>query len=349
MELALRLVGLVDVDVLVGDELGECVRDPLEERVETLLGEHLVEDLGEATVRLGRACGDEAHVGPRRRLDGGRVGHAASNLIGHSRNRLDTASAKIRAAMPDGDARNALLAHLIDHAPTFPPASMPVDEALAEDARAAASPHAFMLARLVWPASRLGELPPTDRAISAVLDAPVSADSRVEAIETPPFFDPGAGGSGFPTLGEVYVETPLDEGLEDRLDHLAEHGLRAKVRCGGARVPTAAALAGFVRACCERRLVFKATAGLHHAVRSNGEHGLLNLLAAVLFAGEEEAALWEVDSSAFALDAGSFAWRNRSASADELARVRREVLHSIGSCSFFEPVDELLALGMLPS
>ena len=130
---------------------------------------------------------------------------------------------------------------------------------------------------------------------------------------------------------------------------LAEHGLRAKVRCGGATVPTAAALADFVRACRERGLVFKATAGLHHAVRSNGEHGFLNLLAAVVFAGEEEAALAEVDPSAFALDAESFAWRDRSASADELARVRRDELHSIGSCSFFEPVDELLALGMLPS
>jgi hypothetical protein len=249
--------------------------------------------------------------------------------------------------MPDDDARHALLARLIDHAPTFPPASMPVDEALAVDARAAASRHAFMLARLVWPASRLGELPPTDRAISAVLDAPVLADSRVQAIETPPFFDPGARGSGFPTLGEVYVETQLDEGLEDRLDHLAELGLRAKVRCGGATVPTAAALAGFVRACRERGLVFKATAGLHHAVRSNGEHGLLNLLAAAVFAGEEEAALTDVDSSAFALDADSFAWRNRAASVEELARVRRGVLHSIGSCSFFEPIDELLALGML--
>lgn len=249
--------------------------------------------------------------------------------------------------MPDGDARHALLARLIDHAPTFPPASLTVDEALAENARAAASPHAFMLARLVWPASRLGELPPTKRAISAVLDAPVLADPRVEAVEAPPFFEPDAGASGSSTVGEVYVETALDEGLDDRLDHLAEHGLRAKVRCGGAVVPTAAALADFVRACRERRLVFKATAGLHHAVRSNDEHGLLNLLAAVVFAGEEDAALAEVDSSAFALDAGSFVWRDRAASADELARVRREELHSIGSCSYFEPVDELLALGML--
>jgi hypothetical protein len=250
--------------------------------------------------------------------------------------------------MPDGDARHALLARLIDHAPTFPPASLPVDEALAEDARAVASAHAFMLARLVWPASRLGELPPTDRAISAVLDARIPNGFRVEAVEVPPSVDP-EGGDAVVLAGEVYVETPLDAGVEDRLDHLAEQGLRAKVRCGGATVPTAPALAEFVRGCRERGLVFKATAGLHHAVGSNGEHGFLNLLAAIVFAGEEEAALAEVDPSAFALDTASYAWRDRSASADELARVRRDELHSIGSCSFFEPVDELLALGMLSS
>jgi predicted transcriptional regulator len=250
--------------------------------------------------------------------------------------------------MPDVDARRALLARLIDHAPTFPPASLPSDEALAEDARAAASPHAFMLARLVWPASLLGELPPSERAISAVLDVPLPPRSRVEAVEAPPFFDPGASGTGFPDSCEVYVETPLDDGLEDRLDHLAEVGLRAKVRCGGAAVPSAASLARFVRACRERGLVFKATAGLHHAVRSHEEHGFLNLLAAVVFAGEEEAALADADPSAFALDAGSFAWRDRSASAHELARVRRDELHSIGSCSFFEPVDEFVGLRVLP-
>ena len=249
--------------------------------------------------------------------------------------------------MPDVDARRALLARLIDHAPTFPPASLPSDEALAEDARAAASPHAFMLARLVWRASLLGELPPWERPISAVLDAPVSVPDghRVEAVEAPPHFDPG---EALPTEHEVYVETPLDDSLEGRLDQLAELGLRAKIRCGGAAVPTAAALAHFVRACRGRGLVFKATAGLHHAVRWHDEHGFLNLLAAVVFAGDEEAALTEADPSAFALDAGSFAWRGRSASAEELARVRREELHSIGSCSFFEPVDELVALGVLP-
>ena len=36
---------------------------------------------------------------------------------------------------------------------------------------------------------------------------------------------------------EVYVEVPLDDALEQRLDALAAHGLRAKVRCGGASSP----------------------------------------------------------------------------------------------------------------
>ena len=251
--------------------------------------------------------------------------------------------------MGTNDAREALLARLIDHAPTFPPAQLPSGEALAEDARAAASPHAFMLGRLVWRASALADVASYERAHSVVLDAPVPDDPRVEAIETRPFFDPGAAGGGIPRgVAEIYVETPIDDGLEDRLDHLAEHRLRAKVRCGGEVVPDAAELARFVRACRERRLVFKATAGLHHAVRTDGQHGFLNLLAASVFDGDEETALTETDADAFALAAESFAWRDRSAPADEVSRMRGELFHSIGSCSFFEPVEELEALGVLP-
>ena len=47
------------------------------------------------------------------------------------------------------------------------------------------------------------------------------------------------------------------------------------------------------------------------------------------------------------LDAGGLRWRDREAGADELARVRREQLVAVGSCSFFEPVDELQELGIL--
>ena len=122
--------------------------------------------------------------------------------------------------------------------------------------------------------------------------------------------------------------------------------LCAKIRCGGERVPPVGELAEFVRGCRERGVVFKATAGLHHAYpTATGEHGFLNLLAAAVF-GDEENALREV-SGAFALDAESFRWRDRAATPAQLAEVRASLFHSIGSCSFFEPVGELLELGIL--
>lgn len=242
------------------------------------------------------------------------------------------------------DARVALLSRLIDHAPLFPPASLDLPEALAEDARARESAESFMLGRFVCPASRLAELPDVGRGVSVVLEGPFQREERVEAAEVK------ADGelSRFADLApEVYVEVPLDESVEETLDELAAHGLGAKVRCGGATVPSEAALGGFLRACGEREIAFKATAGLHHAVRGDREHGFLNLLAAVVF-GEEEDALAETDPDSFSLDAERFAWRERVAYAGELAHARAERLRSIGSCSFVEPVEELRQLGVLP-
>jgi hypothetical protein len=226
----------------------------------------------------------------------------------------------------------------------FPPASLPVDEALAEDARALGSPHAFMLGRLVWPASSAAALPHA-RTVSLVLDADLPNGARVDAVEAR-FRDDLSSLSGL--AREVYVEVPIDDALEERLDTLAVDGLHAKVRCGGAAVPSDAELARFVRACRERGLAFKATAGLHHAFRTNGEHGLLNLVAAAVFDGHEEDALAERDESAFDLTEGAFRWRGHAASPEELERARRQRLHSVGSCSFFEPVAELESLGVLP-
>jgi hypothetical protein len=242
------------------------------------------------------------------------------------------------------DARHALLANLIDHAPQFPPAALDLPEAVAEDERARASRHAFVLARYVCPASRLGALPDVGRGVSVVLDAPLQPDERVEAVEARFREDLDELAS---IAGEVYVEVPLDDELGERLDRIRDAGLGAKVRCGGASVPSAEELARFVRACRDRRLAFKATAGLHHAVRTDGEHGLLNFLAAATF-GDEEQALSETDAAAFSLDSGTFTWRERALGAEELAAVRRDLLRSIGSCSFFEPIEELEALGMLP-
>jgi hypothetical protein len=129
-------------------------------------------------------------------------------------------------------------------------------------------------------------------------------------------------------------------------DDVASLGARAKIRCGGARIPPVEEVAEFVRGCRDRGVIFKATAGLHHAYpTAEGEHGFLNLLAAAVF-GDEEEALRE-GPPAFALDADSFRWRDREAKPGQLADVRASLFHSIGTCSFFEPVEELEKQGML--
>ena len=233
------------------------------------------------------------------------------------------------------DARRAALSALIDHAPTFPPASLPTPDALDEDRRARTGEHAWMLARLVWPASRLDELDGEERALSVLLDAPYRGDERAEAVETR--WDEGLDG----LEGEAYVELPLGDGLEERIAALAERGLRAKVRCGGAEVPTAEALGRFLSACRAAGVPFKATAGLHHPLAAKGRHGFLNVIAACAF--DDAAALTEE----VRLDPDGLVWRDRTAGADELARVRREQLVAVGSCSFSEPVEDLKELGVL--
>jgi hypothetical protein len=209
------------------------------------------------------------------------------------------------------DARRALLTGLFDHAAMFPPASLPLEEALAEDDRARASEHAWLLGRFVVPEGT--EVP--DRELAVV-------GGRAERHDE-----------------VVYLEgAPLDE--------VAARGMRAKVRCGGAQVPPAAELAAFVRGCRERGLVFKATAGLHHAYpATDGEHGFLNLLAAAVFGDEEEALA--AGRGSFELDERSFRWGSREAPPEQLDEVRATLFHSIGSCSFFEPVGELVELEVL--
>ena len=240
---------------------------------------------------------------------------------------------------PVPDAIRAALAHLIDHAPLFPPASLSVPDAIAEDRRARDDEHAWMLARLVWPSSKLDELKSEDRALSVLLDEALSVtvplSPFVEAVET----RWEAGLDGLP--GEAYVELPLGDGLELRIGALADRGLRAKVRCGGAEVPSPEALGHFLRACRDAGVPFKATAGLHHPLAAEGRHGFLNVLAACAF---EDGAALEEDVE---LAANGLRWRDREAGADELDRVRREQFVAVGSCSFFEPVADLQELEIL--
>jgi hypothetical protein len=121
----------------------------------------------------------------------------------------------------------------------------------------------------------------------------------------------------------------------------------------------------FLAACVAEDVPFKATAGLHHAVRGSYPltyapdsargtmYGFLNVMLAGAFLreGEDEAmarhVLEENDSSAFQFDPTGVAWRGRRLSAEQLAYARNGAIRSFGSCSFREPIDDLSALGLL--
>jgi hypothetical protein len=242
------------------------------------------------------------------------------------------------------DVRHALFGGLIDHAPTFPPEELPLDAGLAEHHRVRKTEHGWIVNRFVCPASKLGELRDEELRLSVVLDTGElpETDPRIEAVEAAGI-DPEI---LFDAAPEIYFELPLRDDVSFRILQLGDLGIRAKVRCGGAVIPSIPRLAELMQACRRLEVPFKATAGLHQPLRHGDEHGFLNLLAAAVF-GDEEDALEDEDPGAFAVSADAFRWRDREASADEIALARRGLFVSFGSCSAQEPIDGLVALGLL--
>ena len=239
-----------------------------------------------------------------------------------------------------------MLERLIDHAALFPPASMSLPEALAEDRAARESAYAHLLNRFVVPAAKLDELPANGMPLSVVLSSPedvgMIAGRDVAALElalkTP---EPRSADllAIYRALGpldvEIYLELVLDEGWRNdvpaAIGAIAAVGGRVKVRCGGQSIPSVEQLALIVACCREAGVPFKATAGLHHALRHGEEHGFLNLLAATRAPVRElESVLAEEDFEAL-----------------DLSAVDRALFVGFGSCSWREPVDDLVELGLL--
>jgi hypothetical protein len=273
------------------------------------------------------------------------------------------------------DPPSALLGRLIDHAALFPPASMSVPDAAAEDRRARASAYAWMLARFVCPASKLEALAremPWHQApgLSVVLDthhfAPLerAADSGapIEAVELrlpdplpgPAFLTETARRLGWTPYFELMLGDRWRDAVPEAVGAVARAGGRVKLRCGGDTVPSVEQVALVLAACRDAGCVLKATAGLHHPIRRGSEHGFINLLAAVTFAHahgagaqELEPVLAEEDPRAFSIAADGIAVHERRADRSEIAAARDRLFASIGSCSWREPVEDLQALGVL--
>ena len=246
----------------------------------------------------------------------------------------------------------AFLTNLIDYAGLYPPAGLPLTSVVERYRRYLASPESWILNRLVLPLAKLAEMPLEDgwRVTLLVDDEPGSLPQAVETLETklPRCLS-------LPT----YCEAPLAE----------IHTAWAKVRTGGLTpemIPSSADLAAFLCAAAVRRVPFKATAGLHHPIRSMraltyaGDspratmHGFLNVFCAAALAwhglgeGTVSELLEETDPAALEFDEAGFAWKGHRLDTSQIHTARREFAHSFGSCSFEEPVADLRELGLLP-
>jgi hypothetical protein len=245
----------------------------------------------------------------------------------------------------------ALLTHLIDYAGLYPPAGLPLPTVAENYSRYLTSPESWMLNRLVLPQAKLDEVQlQTNWKVTLLVDRePGALPPQIETLETK-----ADRRLSLPT----YCEVPLDRIVDGF----------AKIRTGGLTpeaIPAAEDLADFLCKAAERRLAFKATAGLHHPVRSDRPltyapdaprgimHGFVNVFLAAAFAwhGADRATvlkiLSETDAGAFQFRNDEAHWRDQRLTTKQIAEARREFAHSFGSCSFEEPLADLRELGWM--
>ncbi|MGH3575176.1 MAG: hypothetical protein ACRDUW_25730, partial [Pseudonocardiaceae bacterium] len=265
-----------------------------------------------------------------------------------------------------------LLARLVDDAALFAPSGVSVVDAVKEHLTACRAPYGGVIGFLLCPISRFGALVGALRkvrltlpvslslvadtglgglpkAISTALDNPKLVDLRMIEVPAPSDVD-----SNWLVQLTEFVPDDVVRVVEPRrgrpdwlagVRRVAEAGCWPKLRCGGRSVesfPSVEEVADFLAIATSTGQPFKATAGLHYAVRHHEEssglthHGLLNMLVATARAvsgANADEALRCTDAAALAAEAGAL-------SADT-SRFAREVFACYGSMSLTEPVADL--------
>jgi hypothetical protein len=279
-----------------------------------------------------------------------------------------------------GHASPLLFTGLIDDAAMFPPGNAPLDRALAEHLEHRSAWYAELVGPLLVPADRMADLTEIvtvqplparlDVGVIASLGPEVAAEAlqsaatisavRVTGVELPLNTSVDAG-ADWDRLGAdvraVWWEVDRGQDVGAQLDRLAAVDGRlggAKLRTGGvspAAVPSAAEVAAFLRHAIDVDLTFKLTAGLHHAVRTTDpdtgleQHGVLNVLCAIkaaLNGGEED----ELETVLAERDPAVLVARTNGMSEAD-ASVARAFWSSFGCCGVTDPIDDLVALGLL--
>jgi hypothetical protein len=302
------------------------------------------------------------------------------------------------------DSLRALLAHAIDYAGLFPPASLALEPALQNYAEYIRTPDAWMLGAFILPVTEFAAaargLPQFDSdhplRISALGPKTDSAEafqiSLAAAMDSIASFRSMSGGTALieqfemPLPANISAETikmirdRVVSGLRTFWEAPADAAERAikliadnnrshpagnlgfKLRTGGVTAnafPSSSAIAAALMAAGTHQVPIKFTAGLHHPVRIFHEsvqtkmHGFLNVLGAGVLALEHDwtekqlaEMLEDEDATSFSFTEGSFAWREWRVATERVA-THRELVTSLGSCSFDEPREDLRALNLL--
>jgi hypothetical protein len=159
---------------------------------------------------------------------------------------------------------------------------------------------------------------------------------------------------------KVFWEAPADAAVAT-IEALSGSGAGFKLRTGGVTAdafPSDAQIARALVTAAKHRVPIKFTAGLHHPIRLFHEsvgtkmHGFLNVLGAGVLAAEHrwsesqtQEMLADEEAGSFAFDDEMMRWRDWKISTAQIT-ARRQLVTSLGSCSFDEPRDDLRALGI---
>lgn len=270
----------------------------------------------------------------------------------------------------------ALFTGLCDDAALFPPGNAPLPDAIPAHTRHRTSPYADLVGPFVFPASRVNELTPAELDVSltlpggpATLEAaltriaavegvtPVALEIAVPAEQSAADFMTALQVLETLTAGlDVFVEIPRDERRPDVLAALVGTSVSAKFRTGGVvaeAYPDEGELAAAIHTVVATGVPFKATAGLHHAVRNTDpdtgfeQHGFLNVLLATRHAlgggtvTQLAATLAERDGALLAQELGDLS--------DDVVDAVRSAFRSFGTCSVLEPLEDLVGLQLVPS
>lgn len=285
---------------------------------------------------------------------------------------MSTSQAPATASLP-----SVLFAGLIDDAALFPPARLPMDEALsahrghrrawyapqigpflcaaarADELRAALDDERLRVSWIARPSSAdpMGEL--TDALAVA------AADDRLEVagLELPAGrADPDEVLTRLDTTAPVWLEVDRTGPWRATVDRLADARapVHAKLRTGGLDAddfPAIEEVAVFIGHTVAAGVAFKLTAGLHHAVRHTDHrtglvhHGFLNVVCAV-DAALSGAAVDELLPILAERDGAVLAATVRGMDV-ATATALRGVLRAFGCCAVHEPVADLVDLGLL--